>query len=118
MKTLKIYDPAMCCSTGVCGPDVDPELVQLAGFLKKLDACAVKVERYNLSQEPAAYTANAAVATALKEKGTDALPLVFVDDELISSGGYPDLNELSGLLRVTQAMTLDAPDCSGCSGCC
>jgi len=49
MKTLKIYDPAMCCSSGVCGPDVDPALVQLAGFLKNLDASAVTVERYNLS---------------------------------------------------------------------
>ena len=75
MKTLKIYDPAMCCSSGVCGPDVDPVLVQLSGFLKNLDASAVKVERYNLSQEPAAYTTGP-VAIALKEKGTAALPLV------------------------------------------
>ena len=116
MKTLKIYDPAMCCSTGVCGPDVDPVLVQLAGFLKKLDAAVVRVERYNLSQEPAAYTANAAVAAALKEKGTDALPLVFIDDEQISSGEYPDLNDLAAMLGATQ--TLDVTDCSGCSGCC
>ncbi len=116
MKTLKIYDPAMCCSTGVCGPDVDPVLVQLAGFLKNLDASAVKVERYNLSQEPAAYTSNEAVAAALKEKGTDALPLVFVDDEQISSGGYPDLDQLASLLGTTQ--TQEVTDCSGCKGCC
>jgi hypothetical protein len=24
MKTLEIFDPAMCCATGVCGVDVDP----------------------------------------------------------------------------------------------
>ncbi len=118
MKILRIYDPAMCCSTGVCGPDVDPVLVQLAGYLKKLDETTVKVERYNLSQEPAAYTANEAVAAALKETGTAALPLVFVDDELISSGSYPDLNELTALLGAGQAVTLDTPDCSGCTGCC
>jgi hypothetical protein len=117
MKSLKIYDPAMCCSTGVCGPDVDPELVQLAGFLKNLAGTAVKVERYNLSQEPAAYTANAAVATALQEMGTDALPMVFVDDKLVSTGGYPDLSKLSGLLGAGPAITLDTPDCSSCSGC-
>ena len=23
MKKMVIYDPAMCCSTGVCGPSVD-----------------------------------------------------------------------------------------------
>jgi hypothetical protein len=117
MKTLKIYDPAMCCSTGVCGPDVDPELVQLAGFLKNLDESVVKVERYNLSQEPSAYTGNPAVAAALQERGTDALPMVFINEELVSSGSYPDLNELSGLLGAGQTITLDTPDCSGCSGC-
>lgn len=117
MKTLKIYDPAMCCSSGVCGPDVDAGLVQLSGFLKNLDASAVKVERYNLSQEPVAYTSNEAVASALKEKGMDALPLVFVDDEQISSGKYPDLSELTHLLGAGQTVNMSIPDCSGCSGC-
>jgi hypothetical protein len=112
MKSLKIYDPAMCCSSGVCGPDVDTELVQLAGFLKNLDESAVKVERYNLSQEPAAYTTNETVTAALQEKGTDALPLVFVDDELVSSGEYPNLETLAGLLRVTTV--LETADCTGC----
>nr|QTX14232.1 Arsenical resistance operon trans-acting repressor ArsD [Klebsiella pneumoniae] len=27
MKTLTVFDPAMCCSTGVCGSDVDQVLV-------------------------------------------------------------------------------------------
>ena len=115
MKSLKIYDPAMCCSTGVCGSDVDTELVQLAGFLKSLDACAVKVERYNLSQDPAAYTTGT-IAETLKEKGTEALPLVLLDGEVISSGAYPDLKKLSGLLGATE-ISMDVPDCSGCCGC-
>jgi len=117
MKTLKIYDPAMCCSTGVCGTDVDPELVKLATFLKNLDACAVKVERYNLSQEPAAYTTGT-IAETLKEKGTDALPLVMIDDKVISSGEYPDLGKLSDLLGATTApVAMEIPDCSRCCGC-
>ena len=115
MKLLKIYDPAMCCSTGVCGPDVDPELVKLAGFLKNLDACAVKVERFNLSQEPAAY-AEGLVAEALKEKGTAALPLVVLDGEILSSGAYPDLDKLGGLLN-SGPVSMEVPDCSGCCGC-
>ena len=115
MKTLKIYDPAMCCSTGVCGPDVDTELVQLANFLKNLDACRVKVERFNLSQEPAEYT-KGAVAEALKEKSADALPFVMIDDEVISSGGYPELGKLAGLLG-TNEISMEVPDCTGCCGC-
>ncbi len=27
---IQVYDPAMCCSTGVCGPEVDPVLVRFA----------------------------------------------------------------------------------------
>ena len=115
MKTLKIYDPAMCCSTGVCGPDVDPELVQLANYLKNLDACAVKVERYNLSQEPAAYTSGP-VAAALEEKGTDALPFVMIDDEVISIGSYPALAELTERLGAVD-LSMDIADCSSCNGC-
>lgn len=116
MKTLKIYDPAMCCSTGVCGPDVDTELVQLANFLKNLDQCSVKVERYNLSQEPAEYTKEP-VAGVLKEKGTDALPFVMIDDEVISVGEYPELDKLTSLLGTSE-ISMEMPDCSGCTGCC
>lgn len=115
MKTLKIYDPALCCASGVCGTDVDTELLQLAGFLKNLEGTDVVVERYNLSQEPAVYTTHALVAAALKERGVDALPLVILDDTLVSEGAYPDLEKLGELLRV--APPLDLPDCSGCSGC-
>ncbi|WP_372797990.1 arsenite efflux transporter metallochaperone ArsD [Pontiella sp.] len=116
MKTLKIYDPAMCCSSGVCGTDVDTELVQLANFLKNLDPCSVKVERYNLSQEPAEYT-KGTVAETLKEKGTGALPLVMIDEEVISAGEYPDLGKLAELLGASN-VSMDVQDCSGCSGCC
>lgn len=116
MKVLTIYDPAMCCSSGVCGPDVDTELVQLSGFLKNLDESKVTVERYNLSQEPAVYTAGI-VAEKLKEKGTDVLPLVLIDGEVISEGGYPEISALSCLLGASE-VSLDVPDCSGCTGCC
>lgn len=115
MKRLQIYDPAMCCSTGICGSDVDPKLVQVANFLKNLDACRVKVERFNLSQEPAEY-AKEPVAGILKEKGTAALPLTLVDGEVVASGEYPELGELSKLLGTSE-VTFEVQDCSGCSGC-
>ena len=117
MKILKIYDPAMCCSTGVCGPDVDTELVQLASFLKNLDPCAVQVERFNLSQEPGVYTTGI-VGDQLKEKGTDALPLILINDEIISAGAYPELKELARLLGVIQVTTDNSSGCCGGSNCC
>jgi hypothetical protein len=117
MPTLKIYDPAMCCSTGVCGPNVDEKLVHLAGFLKGLDKNDITVERYNLSQQPEAYAANPVVAGILQEKGTDALPLIFVDEKLVGSGDYPPTHELAKLLGVECVNTDDSSD-GHAGGCC
>jgi hypothetical protein len=89
MKTIQIFDPAMCCSTGVCGPDVDPELVRMAGFLKELADAGVKVERHNLSQQPIAFAQHAEVKALLQGEGIEVLPLVFVDGELVLKGEYP-----------------------------
>lgn len=52
MTKLEVYDPAMCCSTGVCGPDVDPALVAFAADLKWVAEQGVEVQRYNLGTEP------------------------------------------------------------------
>ncbi|HEY8903817.1 MAG TPA: arsenite efflux transporter metallochaperone ArsD [Chthoniobacterales bacterium] len=89
MKAIQIFDPAMCCSTGVCGPDVDPELVQIAGFLRQMGECGVKVERYNLSQQPIEFARHAEVKDLLQSEGVEVLPLVFMDGELVLKGSYP-----------------------------
>lgn len=36
MKKIEIFDPAMCCSTGVCGPSVNPELIRVAAVVENL----------------------------------------------------------------------------------
>jgi len=90
MKSIQIYDPAMCCSTGVCGPEVDSVLPQVAGFLHHLKERGVHVERYNLSQQPIAYAQNRAVKELLQSEGVEVLPLVFIDGELALKGAYPD----------------------------
>ena len=95
MKTLKIYDPAMCCPTGVCGTDVDTTLVQLANFLSSLDKQKFEVSRFGLTTEPAEYVSNKEVARILNEEGVEALPLVFVDEILVFKGEYPAVPALS-----------------------
>ena len=37
MKKLEVFDPAMCCSTGVCGVEVDPVLAQFAQVCPHLE---------------------------------------------------------------------------------
>ncbi len=92
---VEVFDPAMCCSTGVCGPTVDPKLAQFAADLHWLRSQGVPVERYNLAQTPAAFAANATVKSTLDKHGTDCLPLVLVDGSVASVGGYPTRAELA-----------------------
>lgn len=57
MSKVQVFERAVCCSTGVCGPNVDPVLVRFASDLDWLKGQGVNVERNNLSQQPQAFAA-------------------------------------------------------------
>ncbi|MFN7150053.1 MAG: arsenite efflux transporter metallochaperone ArsD [Microthrixaceae bacterium] len=98
--TIQVFDPAMCCSTGVCGPSVDPALAAFAGDLDWLAQQGVEVSRVNLGQEPGLFVENEQVKTLLDTDGEAALPAVFVDGELRSSGRFPSRDELASWAAV------------------
>lgn len=100
MKTIQVYDPPMCCSTGICGTDIDPDLVNFAGMLSQLGQLGVKVERYNLGQQPMAFVQNAAVKALLDKEGAEALPLIFFDGEVHLKGRYPTKEERPDFFRT------------------
>jgi hypothetical protein len=97
---MDVFDPAMCCSTGVCGPEVDPQLVQFAADLKWLGAQGVEVQRHNLGQEAAAFMNNALVRRTLQETGVECLPLGVVDGVIVFRGAYPTRTQLVRLLSI------------------
>jgi len=74
---IKVYDPPMCCSSGVCGPNVNSALVEFSGALKSLVEHGIGVERWNLSQEPQAFAENSQVKEQLTKLRKDALPLIW-----------------------------------------
>jgi arsenical resistance operon trans-acting repressor ArsD len=122
MKTLEVYDPAMCCSTGVCGPDVDPALVAFAADLKWVAEQGVTVKRYNLGTEPQAFMANAAVVKEM-EAGMDRLPIIAVDGHIVATGVHLSRSQLASKLGLTEDASLFKKSSgSGCctpnSGCC
>lgn len=88
MSKVRIYDRPMCCSTGVCGPQVDPVLPRFASDLEWLKSQGHQVERFNLAQQPQEFAANRQVQQLLESEGTDCLPLVIVDDRVVSRGEY------------------------------
>ncbi|MCC5905697.1 MAG: arsenite efflux transporter metallochaperone ArsD [Balneolaceae bacterium] len=102
---LEVYDPAMCCSTGVCGPDVDDSLADFANDMKWLKTQGIEVKRYNLGQEPEAFKLKTEVLTRLRSEGTACLPIILVNDEIVSEGGYPDRLQLTEWLKLTAPKT-------------
>ncbi|MDA8364734.1 MAG: arsenite efflux transporter metallochaperone ArsD [Gammaproteobacteria bacterium] len=100
--TLEVFDPAMCCSTGVCGPSVDPKLARFAADLDWLKGQGVEIRRYNLGQEPGAFAEREAVRRAL-DGGEAALPLIFVNGKEVSHAVYPARETLAHWTGVGNA---------------
>ncbi|KIM00445.1 Arsenical resistance operon trans-acting repressor ArsD [Paramagnetospirillum magnetotacticum MS-1] len=122
MTKLEVYDPAMCCSTGVCGPEVDPALVAFAADLKWVAEQGITVQRYNLGTEPQAFAANPLVLKEM-EAGMDRLPIIAVDGHIVSTGVHLSRDQLAAKLGLTakSRITVKADGSSCCSpksGCC
>lgn len=100
MKTIQIYDPPMCCSTGICGNDIDPALISFAALLTQMSQKGVTVERYNLGQQPMAFVQKPEVKALLDKEGVGALPLIFVDGKLHLKGRYLTDTERETLSRA------------------
>jgi len=98
--TLEIYYLPMCCSSSVCGPRVDPELERFSSCLEWLKTQNVEVIRYNLSSYPVAFVSHESVRNALEEQGKECLPLVLVNDYIVSKGIYPCKDELMTFLEI------------------
>jgi hypothetical protein len=113
--TIRVFDPAMCCSSGVCGPSVDPDLARFAADVDWLQKQGVVVERFNLSQQPGAFAETPAVKEALG-RGTEVLPLVLVGDRIAVEGSYPSRETLAALAGVVVKKLEVAPAAS--TGCC
>lgn len=122
MKTIQVYDKPMCCSTGICGPVVDPVLPRFAADLDWLKSQGHTVERYNLAQQPAEFVKNPQIHQLLSSEGTDCLPAIVVDGQIVSRKGYPTRDMLAMWTRsaVAPLLTVAQPAGAGCgsSGCC
>lgn len=105
MARLEVFDPPMCCATGVCGPAVDPALAQFASDLESLKARGIEVSRFNLSQTPAPFVENAAVAQAMRDDD-QALPLLLLDGKIVAQGSYPDGEALAALLDLGEPASI------------
>ena len=95
MKTIEIFDPVLCCPTGLCGPNINTELMRIATVMDALKKRGVNILRHNLKDEPGAFVSNRVVNQCLQEKGADALPITLLDGEIVLLKSYPTNNQLS-----------------------
>jgi hypothetical protein len=114
---LEVFDPALCCPTGVCGPSVDPALARFAGDLARLRREGVTIERHNLSHDPGAFAGNDLVRGEIERRGVACLPVVVANGRVVSVTRYPDRAELHAALGLVAAAPTPAvvpgPCCGG-----
>ncbi|MFN3302421.1 MAG: arsenite efflux transporter metallochaperone ArsD [Roseateles sp.] len=112
MPRIQIFDPALCCSSGVCGQDIDASLVQAAADIDWAQGLGAQIERFNLAQQPLAFAQNDSVRGLLERSGQEALPITLVDGLLVLAGRYPSRQQLGQWLKI--AAPVAGPDAGGC----
>lgn len=100
---VAIYDPPMCCSTGLCGPAIDQTLLDTNELVVTLKARGLRVERYQMASAPQAFIGNAEVMRLVRAHNMDALPITAVRGTVIKSGGYPTVVEIETALEGVPA---------------
>ena len=100
MTKLQVFDPPMCCSSGVCGTNVDTRLVKFLNDVEWLKSKGVEVERFGLAFEPAAFVNNDLVKNTLQAEGNNCLPLILKDNEIVFKGSYPNRIKLAEICGV------------------
>jgi len=121
MASIRIFDPALCCSTGVCGVDVDQQLVSFSADVDWAKQNGAQIERFNLAQQPMAFAESAVVRKFLEISGAEALPLILVDGEVALAGRYPNRGELARWAGIGAAVADESQAATGCcsgSRCC
>ena len=114
MKTFSVYDPALCCSSGVCGTDVDQALVSFSADVAWLKQHGIAVERFNLSQQPMAFVQNLLAKSFLDRSGAESLPLILLEGEFVMSGRYPTRQDLARWFQIP----LEKVGVAAAKGCC
>ena len=120
-QKIIIYESAMCCSSGVCGPSPDQALLDLQNALEEIKKMGSEVERYSITLNPKKFRENPQVIRQIQEQQLKALPITTFDGNVVKSGSYPTLEELKNLLEgsvdprtvLVEEMTSEQGCCAG-----
>ena len=111
MTNIQIFEPGLCCGTGICGVDVDQQLITFSADMDWVRTEGGNVSRFNLAQEPLAFAENDVARTFLHTAGEEGLPVVLVDGATVLTGRYPSRAELARWAALDSAPLAEAtPD--------
>ena len=96
---IELFDPPMCCPTGLCGPALDQTLLDVNEMIMSLQRENLRVERYQMTSNPNAFLGNAEVMSLVREKQMEALPIIVVRGKVIKVGAYPTADEVHAALN-------------------
>jgi hypothetical protein len=96
---VALFDPPMCCPSGLCGPTLDQVLLNVNEMIMTLQRENLRVERYQMTSNPNAFLGNAEVMKLVREKQMEALPIVVVRGKVIKVGAYPSADEIRAALN-------------------
>jgi hypothetical protein len=97
---IEVFDPPMCCPTGICGPNIDPELLKIQDAILTLKKQGVEVERYGLAQQIDKFMSNEIIADLINKNGSKVLPITLVNGTVFKTGTYATYEELCQALRL------------------
>jgi len=95
---LELFEPPLCCDSGVCGPEPDKVLIDLQNTIQLLKKAGIEIKRYAINQAPLMFVKNTVVRDFIKANGPGKLPLAVLDNQIIKIGGYPTIGELKKLI--------------------
>lgn len=96
---VELFDPPMCCPTGLCGPTLDQTLLDVNEMVLALKAANIGIERYQMTTHPQAFINNVEVMRLVREQQLAALPITIVNGRVIKVGAYPTLLEVQSALN-------------------
>lgn len=121
MRKMEIFDPAMCCATGVCGPSIDPELMRIATVINSLKEKGIIIKRHGLANEPQDFITNKVISDLLQKEGVEVLPVTLVDGVVAKIKAYPTNEEIEKWLETeidSKPSIITSSCCCGPKGCC
>lgn len=118
MKKMSLYEPAMCCETGLCGISVNPELLRISTLMDTLRKKGFQIRRYNLSSAPKAFVQNTGVNTLLKNQGMTVLPITVLEENIVLTGRYPTNDEIAAWLCLSEDINPQPVRSCNCKGGC